>query len=234
MSGLKFDAWAHHPYPTSPNLPPLQKVRYPNVTLSTLPLFEKQLKTSFHRTVPIWITEYGHETKPGEPKGVTTAKQSAYAKQALTIAKNDPNVQMFVWFVFRDSTGNPWQSGLEVASGAHKPAFDAFSALAHLTDGQTLTVAAGKAPRITVYVPYLGYYVASGTQIGVYYTVQDGSKVVDAGDPDGTTRHRPVRVVHTGVHAREEPHVHRDDGRERAQRPFADPHHARQGRLAIE
>ena len=128
VSGLKFDAWAHHPYPTSPNLPPLQKVRYPNVTLSTLPLFEKQLKTSFHRTVPIWITEYGHETKPGEPKGVTTAKQSAYAKQALTIAKNDPNVQMFVWFVFRDSTGNPWQSGLELASGAHKPAYNTFSA----------------------------------------------------------------------------------------------------------
>ena len=117
------------------------------MTLSTLPLFEKQLKTSFHRTVPIWITEYGHETKPGEPKGVTTAKQSAYAKQALTIAKNDPNVQMFVWFVFRDSTGNPWQSGLEVASGAHKPAYDAFSALARLTDGQTVTATAGRAPR---------------------------------------------------------------------------------------
>ncbi len=183
VSGLKFDAWAHHPYPTSPNLPPLQKVRYPNVTLSTLPLFEKQLKTSFHRTVPIWITEYGHETKPGEPKGVTTAKQSAYAKQALTIAKNDPNIQMFIWFIFRDSTGNPWQSGLEVASGAHKPAFNTFSSLARLTDGQTLTVAAGKAPRITIYVPYLGYYSASGSPVGVYYTVQDGSKVVARATP---------------------------------------------------
>jgi hypothetical protein len=183
VRGLRFDAWAHHPYPTSPNLPPLQKVRYPNVTLSTLPLFEKQLKTSFHRSVPIWITEYGHETKPGEPKGVTTSKQSAYAKQALTIAKNDPNVQMFVWFVFRDSPGNPWQSGLELASAAHKPAFNTFSSLARLTDGQTLTVRAGRAPRITVYVPYLGYYVASGTQIGVYYTVQDGSKVVARATP---------------------------------------------------
>jgi hypothetical protein len=183
VSGLKFDAWAHHPYPTSPNLPPLQKVRYPNVTLSTLPLFEKQLKTSFHRVVPIWITEYGHETKPGEPKGVTTAKQSAYAKQALTIAKNDPSIQMFIWFVFRDSTGNPWQSGLEVASGAHKPAFNTFSSLARLTDGQTLTVPAGRAPRITIYVPYLGYYVASGTQIGVFYTVQDGTKVVARATP---------------------------------------------------
>ena len=184
MSGLKFDAWAHHPYPTSPNLPPLQKVRYPNVTLSTLPLFEKQLKTSFHRTVPIWITEYGHETKPGEPKGVTTAKQSAYAKQALTIAKNDPNVQMFVWFVFRDSTGNPWQSGLEVASGAHKPAYNAFSALARLTDGQTLTWRPGKAPRDHGLraVPRL-LRRRAGTQIGVSYTVQDGSKVVARATP---------------------------------------------------
>ena len=113
VKGLKFDAWAHHPYPTSPNLPPMQKVRYPNVTLSTMPKFEKDLKKWFHRTVPIWITEYGHETKPAEPHGVTLAQQAAYAKQALTFAKNDPNVQMFIWFTFRDSAGNPWQSGLD-------------------------------------------------------------------------------------------------------------------------
>ena len=153
------------------------------MTLSTLPLFEKQLKTSFHRTVPIWITEYGHETKPGEPKGVTTAKQSAYAKQALTIAKNDPNVQMFVWFVFRDSAGNPWQSGLEVASGAHKPAYNTFSALAQLTDGQTLTVAAGRAPRDHDLRAVPRLLLGDGTQIGVYYTVQDGSKVVARATP---------------------------------------------------
>ena len=29
------------------------------------------LKKWFHRSVPIWITEYGHETKPAEPHGVT-------------------------------------------------------------------------------------------------------------------------------------------------------------------
>jgi putative glycosyl hydrolase len=183
--GLKFDGWAHHPYPTSPNLPPLQKVRYPNVTLSTLPTFEKQLRTSFKRSVPIWITEYGHETKPGEPKGVTTAKQAAYAKQALTVAKNDPNVEMFIWFVFRDSPGNPWQSGLEVASGARKPAYNTFGALARVTDGQTVTVRAGRAPRLTVYVPFLAYYATPGTQIGVYYTVYDGSRVVARATPTG-------------------------------------------------
>ena len=30
----RFDAWAHHPYPTSPSAKPLEQVRYPNVTLS--------------------------------------------------------------------------------------------------------------------------------------------------------------------------------------------------------
>ena len=90
VKGLKFDAWAHHPYPTSPNLPPMQKVRYPNVTLSTMSQFEKDLAKWFHRPVPIWITEYGHETKPAEPHGVTLAQQAAYAKQALNVREEGP------------------------------------------------------------------------------------------------------------------------------------------------
>jgi Cellulase (glycosyl hydrolase family 5) len=181
--GLKFDAWAHHPYPTAANLPPLQKVRYPNVTLSTLPTFEAGLKTDFHRSVPIWITEYGHETKPAEPHGVTYAKQAAYAKQALTIAKNDPNVQMFIWFVFRDSAGNPWQSGLISQNGAKKPAYNAFGAVARLTDGTTSTTKPGVRPRVTMYVPYLAHYTGPGSTIGLTYTVRDGSKVVATAQP---------------------------------------------------
>ena len=156
--------------PTSPNLPPTQKVRYPNVTLSTMPKFEKDLQTWFHRTVPIWITEYGHETKPGEPHGVSFATQAAYAKQALAIAKKDPNVQMFIWFTFRDSTGNPWQSGLFTSGGSQKPAYAAFGSVARLTDGSTFTVKAGTSPRVTMYVPYLGYYSEPGAQIGMTYT----------------------------------------------------------------
>jgi Cellulase (glycosyl hydrolase family 5) len=93
---LKFSAWAHHPYPVPVNMKPLQKVKWPNVNLESLPKFERSLDTWFKRKgVAIWITEYGHETKPGEPKGVTNAQQAAYAKQALTVAKNDPRVGMF-------------------------------------------------------------------------------------------------------------------------------------------
>lgn len=184
VKGLKFDAWAHHPYPTSPNLPPMQKVRYPNVTLSTLPKFESDLKKWFHRTVPIWVTEYGHETKPAEPHGVTPAQQATYAKQALTFAKNDPNIQMFIWFVYRDSLGNPWQSGLYTQSGVQKPAFDAFGSVARLIDGTTTTTKAGAAPRVTMYVPYLAHYATPGATIGMTYVVYDShASTVAVGQP---------------------------------------------------
>jgi hypothetical protein len=183
VPGLKFDAWAHHPYPTSPNLPPTQKVRYPNVALLTLPPFEQDLKKLFHRSVPIWITEYGHETKPPNPHGVSYATQSKYAVQALNIAKNDPNVQMFIWFVFHDSSGNPWHSGLYAANGSQKPAYDAFGAVARLTDGTTFTVKAGTAPRVTMYMPYLAYYSEPGAPIGMTYVVSEGSKRLKIGQP---------------------------------------------------
>ena len=186
VPGLKFDAWAHHPYPTSPNLPPTQKVRYPNVTLTTLPTFEADLKKFFHRSVPVWITEYGHETKPPDPKGVSYATQAKYAVQALNIARNDPNVQMFIWFVFHDSVGNPWQSGLYSGAGIQKPAHDVYSAVARLTDGTMFNVKAGDRPRVTMYLPYLGYYAEPGAQIGMTYTVRDGNNTVAVGQPVAT------------------------------------------------
>jgi hypothetical protein len=134
QKGLKFTAWATHPYTTFPTAKPLQKVRYPNVTLAQLPTFEANLKKLFHRRVPVWITEYGHQTKPENPHGVTYAQQAAYAKQALNVARADRNVQMFIWFTFRDSAGNAWKSGLEKSNGSHKPSYAAFSALARLID----------------------------------------------------------------------------------------------------
>ena len=183
VKGLKFDAWAHHPYPTAPGAKPTEKVRYPNVTLSTMPKFEKDLHTWFKKTVPIWITEYGHETKPGEPKGVSLATQASYARQALAIAKKDPNVQMFIWFTFRDSSGNPWQSGLLQPSGSAKPSYSAFGSVARATDGMTINVRAGRAPTVALYFPVLAFYNGAGTTCGLTYKIVDGSKTVAVSQP---------------------------------------------------
>jgi hypothetical protein len=183
--GLKFDAWAHHPYPTSPNLPPLQKVRWPNVTLSQMPRFEKSLDSWFHRrNVPVWITEYGHETKPGEPHGVTNAKQAAYARQALSIARADKRVQMFVWFTIKDTPGNPWQSGLFSRTGSAKPSYRAFSSLARLIDGDaTITVRAGTRPTVKFYPALLRFFSAPGETIGMTLRVLSNGKSVAVAQP---------------------------------------------------
>jgi hypothetical protein len=184
IPGLHFDAWAHHPYPTSRTARPLEQVRYPNVTLSQLPRFEAQLTKDFHRAIPIWITEYGHETKPAQPQGVSYAQQAAYATQALTIARNDPFVQMFCWFTFRDSSGNPWKSGIEQANGAAKPAFAPFAALAHQIDGTTVLGRAGRPlGPIAIFVPFLTFYDPVGSLVGVTYHVMDGARLVAAGEP---------------------------------------------------
>jgi hypothetical protein len=91
--------------------------------LSNLRTFEKDLDTWFHRTgIPIWITEYGIQTKPGQPRGVSLARQAAYTSQAMASAVNDPRVKMFVWFVFRDGPTSPWHSGLLNRNNTPKPA----------------------------------------------------------------------------------------------------------------
>jgi hypothetical protein len=131
---LKFDAWAHHPYSglgQGPNV----KVAFPNVNLPQIPTFEKKLQQWFKRKyVSIWVTEYGFETKPGEPKGVTYAQQAAYAKQVLNQVGQSPYIGMFIWFIFRDDPTSTWQSGLENEDNTHKPAFATFTKGARALD----------------------------------------------------------------------------------------------------
>ncbi len=184
QSGLVFDAYATHPYPTRPNSPPTQKVRWPNVTLSQLPRFETSLDRWFgRRGIPVWITEYGYQTNQGAGFGVTEAQQARYLKQAMGQLKADPRVQMFIWFIFRDSRGGVWQSGLTTATGRPKPSYAAFSAFARSMAGQTLTIKPGVKPTIKLPVPRLAFGSPAGSAIGVTYRVYRGSTVVAVGQP---------------------------------------------------
>lgn len=208
---LRFDAWSHHPYPTQSNLGPTQKVRWPNVTLGQLGRFETSLDTWFkRRSIPIWITEYGHETRPEERLGVTRSKQAAYARQALAIAARDPRVQMFIWFVFRDDPTSTWQSGLATRGNLAKPAFAAFAAAAKAVDAWNplVTVKAGRAATVPVVVPALEFLNRSGAgspvrvnwefRDGIYATLTD-QHVQTLEGRDGYLRFRlPVPATRTG------------------------------------
>ena len=82
---------------------------------------------------------------------------------------------MFIWFVFRDSAQNLWQSGLFTQSGSMKPAYLDFSTLAQTIAGETKTIAPGVAPTITLPVPQLAFATPAGSMIGVTYRVYLGN-----------------------------------------------------------
>jgi hypothetical protein len=187
---LKFDAWAHHPYPVPVNQKPTQKVQWPNVALSSLPQFETSLDKWFGRkNIPVWITEYGNETKPGEPNGVTESQQASYLTQAINIAKKDPRVPMFVWFVMRDSTGSLWQSGVYRKTGAAKPAQPKFAAAAgplNPVNGKLSVKGGTKNPSVTVYLRSFCVNSPVGSKIGLTSSTKLGGKLVAYSQPQLT------------------------------------------------
>jgi hypothetical protein len=179
---LPFAAWATHPYPSVYSLGPGQRVAYPNVAFSTMSKFGASLKQWFHRNVPIWVTEYGEQTKPEDKNGgVSYAKQAADLKQALQLAKANPYVQMFIWFIFRDSTTTTWASGVEKRSSAKKPGYAAFAAQAKTIAGQTQQLTKSRALSVKVAVPLLSSLDPPGTAIRVTYSLNIGSKRVKRG-----------------------------------------------------
>ena len=184
---LKFDAWAQHPYPVPVSQKATQKVQWPNVALTSLPKFETSLDTWFGRkNIPVWITEYGSETKPGEPLGVTEAQQALYVKQAIAIAAKDKRVPMFIWFVMRDSAGSPWQSGIYRKTGAAKPSQSRFAAAAAplAAVNTKLSVKGGvKNPSVTVYLRSFCANNPVGARVGVESTTRLAGKIVAYSQP---------------------------------------------------
>lgn len=199
---LKFDAWAHHPYPVPVSQRALQRVLWPNVSLTSLDRFGESLDEWFKRkNVPVWITEYGHETKPGEPKGVTEAQQALYLQQALNLLRDNERVPIFIWFVFRDSPGSLWQSGLYRATGSPKRAYPRFRSAAPLLDmrnGSYRLKGGTRNPVVTGYVREFCANNDAGTQVGVTYRAFGSSELLLVGQtsqPLGLDCTVPVRLT---------------------------------------
>jgi hypothetical protein len=136
-AGMKtFDAYAHHPYANAGTEAPsfVPKGRYKRrIQLGNINVLLSQI-SKFYGPKHLWITEYGYQTNPPDTSifGVSWAKQALYMKQAYTIARRNPRIDMFLWFLIRDDphivTG--WQSGLETVGGRKKPSWSVFRSLA--------------------------------------------------------------------------------------------------------
>jgi Cellulase (glycosyl hydrolase family 5) len=180
---LKFDAWTHHPYPFNPNSKPSQIVKWPNVSLASLPRLQSSLNTWFKRkNVAIWVTEYGHQTKPPDAFGISYATQAAYIRQSMAIAKKYPFVSMFIWFVYQDDQGQPWESGVYTQGGARKGSSPtAFSGSAKPLDARSGVFAfrAGtRTPLVSLYTRRYCTKDVPGTPIGMTWRIFRAGRLI--------------------------------------------------------
>jgi hypothetical protein len=130
-----FDAYAHHPYYGSPaetpatKPPPGKRGQPPTaVTLGNIDVLITELDKLWGKKTRVWITEYGYQTNPPDTIfGVTWSKQAKYLTQAVAIARKNPRIDLFLWFLLRDEERlSGWQSGLTTFDGKRKSSFNAF------------------------------------------------------------------------------------------------------------
>jgi hypothetical protein len=129
----RFDAWAHHPYASRPTEKPTSKPKGKNtIILGNIGDLTKEL-TRLYGKKPIWITEYGYQTRPPDRTfGVAWKTQARYLAQAYSIARKNPRIQMMIWFLVKDERRLAgWQSGFFTSAGKRKPAYFTFRALKH-------------------------------------------------------------------------------------------------------
>jgi hypothetical protein len=190
---LKFDAWSHHPYPFNPNSRPSQIVKWPNVSLASLPRFNEELKKFFKRkTAPIWVTEYGHQTRPEDTFGVPYSTQAAYIQQSMALARKLPFVGMFIWFVYQDDQGQPWESGLYRAGGAPKGSSPSkFGASARPLDARNAVYsfrAGTTTPLVSLFTRRFCVTDTLGESIGMTWRIFRAGRLINVGQQTSALR----------------------------------------------
>jgi hypothetical protein len=130
VAKARLDAYAHHPYPTRPQLETPWGpgcAHCSSITMADLERLRREVRRNFGPK-RIWLTEYGYQTNPPDRiLGVSPALQARYVTSASRRAYLAPEVDMLIFFlVVDDSDSDGWQSGFFTAAGVEKPAHAAF------------------------------------------------------------------------------------------------------------
>ena len=121
--------YAHHPYELifAPNRPPRHSDWYTIANLPKLSALLRRVRARFGvgGGFPLYLTEFGYQTHPPDPLGVSPAQQARYLNQAEYLAYRNRNVRTLSQFLLYDD-GPPFamtfQSGLDYSDGTAKPA----------------------------------------------------------------------------------------------------------------
>jgi hypothetical protein len=139
---LSATGYSHHAYSTKAGPYYVSPVR-DDVMIGTLSRLENALNLAaragaINRGIPIYLTEFGVQSKPNRYLGVSVAKQAEYDAISEYIAYRDPRVAAFSQYLLKDGPtgGAPgagvhggfvgFQSGLEYVNGKPKPLYSAW------------------------------------------------------------------------------------------------------------
>src|SRR5829696_10345333 len=135
---LDADGYAHHAYTTAkgPRFVPHDRR---DVTLGVLSRLEVAhdragKAKALPRGLPIYLTEFGIQSRPDRIQGVTFPKQAAYLSIAEHMAYVNPRVRSFSQYLMSDDRPRAselnryagFESGLRTSKGRKKPAYKAF------------------------------------------------------------------------------------------------------------
>ena len=128
-AGAKFDAYAHHPYPSTPSETPSSGgcKNCPFITMATIRKLLILVKRHFG-SKPVWLTEYGYQTNPPDTfLGVAPKRQATNLSLAAMRSWRLPRVTMLIQYLYRDEPQlSRFQTGLVFVDDRWKPSLQAF------------------------------------------------------------------------------------------------------------
>ncbi|HWD69402.1 MAG TPA: hypothetical protein VG293_04360 [Solirubrobacteraceae bacterium] len=102
-----------------------------------------------HKTKPLWVTEFGYDSKPPNPQGVSTATQAKWLEQGFYVFWHE-GASVAMWYLIRDQTppyNQNYFSGVFFRSGKKKPSYTAYRfPFVVMNTGKTAARAWGIAP----------------------------------------------------------------------------------------
>jgi hypothetical protein len=129
LARAKFDAYAHHPYPLTPSETPSSGGcrDCPSITMATIRKLLILVRRSFGPK-PVWLTEYGYQTKPPDTfLGVPPKRQATLLSLAAMRAWRLPRVTMLIQYLYRDEPQlSRFQTGLVFVDNRWKPSLQGF------------------------------------------------------------------------------------------------------------
>jgi hypothetical protein len=136
---LPADGYAHHAYTTASG-PTFVPSNPDDVTIGVLPRLTRALdgyarKHRIRSHMPVYLTEFGIQSKPDPYIGVSYQKQAEYRSISEWIAWRNPRIAAFSQYLMRDDNPRPgsvyarysgFESGLRGSNGKEKPSYSAF------------------------------------------------------------------------------------------------------------